>query len=166
MGTHFSVYVSTQPKGKSQNMGSLCSGLRNCDALHTSAKSRVQWFFIALRISSLHSMLLYESMQRIIHTHHKYLYIQTIKKVNNKCDNLVIWWWKNVHTVLYGVISPERLKRSGQVVLITANYFKWKTGNYSHENKRNGSKCKIIDLSAELKKVACWQRAPNNRLAK
>lgn len=23
---------------------------------------------------------------------------------------------------------------------------------YSHENKRNGSKCKIIDLTAELKK--------------
>lgn len=26
---------------------------------------------------------------------------------------------------------------------------------YCNENKRNGSKCKIIDLKAELKKVGC-----------
>lgn len=39
----------------------------------------------------------------------------------------------------------------------------------SHENKRSKSKCKNIDLKPELKKkkrVGCWQRAPNNRLAK
>lgn len=107
------------------------------------------------------------SQCNILYIHIKNIYMQTIKKVNNKRDSLVICWWgKNVHTVLSGVISPERLKRSGPVFLINANDFKWKTGNYSHENKRNGSKCKIIDLSAELKKVACWQRAPNNRLAK
>lgn len=40
----FCICKNTLLKGE-RNMGSLCSGLKNCHALHMSAKSRVQWFF-------------------------------------------------------------------------------------------------------------------------
>lgn len=54
----FFVHVGTHCPEGWQKYGNLSSGLRNCHALHMSAKSRVQCFFIliALRITSLQAL--------------------------------------------------------------------------------------------------------------
>lgn len=163
MGTHFSVYASTQPKGKRKKYGKLVQWTEElrCFAHKCKEQGSVIFYSPEDQFSSRpHTACCSTSQCYISYIHIINIYVQAIKKVNSKRDNLVVccWWKKCAHCTV--------LKRSGEVFLINANDFKWKTGKSSHENKRNGSKCKIIDLSAELKKVACWQRAPNNRLAK
>lgn len=93
MGTHFSVYVRTQPKGKGKNMGGLCSGLRNCHALHMSAKSRVQWFFYSPEdhvSPSPHTACCTVQRCNTGHTHTINIYMQNKEKVNNERDQFFI----------------------------------------------------------------------------